>query len=58
MKDSPISALTRRTWLKASALIVGASVIDVKTAEASFLEKAKKTPPLTPAEITSIEAAR
>jgi hypothetical protein len=57
MKNSPISALSRRTWLKASALVVGASVIDAKTADASFLEKAKKTPPLTTQEITSIEAA-
>lgn len=57
MKNSTISALSRRTWLKASALVVGASVIDVKTADASLLEMAKKTPPLTPHEITSIEAA-
>lgn len=57
MKNSPLSALSRRTWLKASALAVGASVIDIKTADASFIEVAKKTPPLTPAEVTAIEAA-
>lgn len=57
MKNSTITALSRRTWLKATALIVGASVVDIKSAQASMLEKAKKTPPLTASEIASIEAA-
>lgn len=57
MKNSTITALSRRTWLKATALIIGASVVDIKSAQASMLEKAKKTPPLTAAEIASIEAA-
>lgn len=52
-----IAVLSRRTWLKASALVFSASVIDLKTADASFLEKAKKTPALTSEEIASIEAA-
>jgi hypothetical protein len=57
MKNNQIKEISRRTWLKASALVFGASVIDMKTANASFLEKAKKTPALTADEITSIEAA-
>jgi hypothetical protein len=57
MRNSPISAFSRRTWLKASALVFGASIIDVQAADASYLEKAKKTPPLTQDEIASIEAA-
>lgn len=57
MKNNKISPLSRRTWLKASAMVIGSSVIDVKTTDASFLETAKKTPPLSSAEITSIESA-
>jgi hypothetical protein len=57
MKHNKKSALSRRTWLKVSALALGASAFDVKTADGSFLEKVKKTPPLTQEEISAIEAA-
>lgn len=57
MKNTSKVTQSRRTWLKASALVFGASVINAKAADASFLEKDNKTPPLTPDEIRSIENA-
>lgn len=57
MKTNPIAALSRRNWLRTSALVMGASIIDVKSADASYLELAKKTPPLNKEEIASIESA-
>jgi len=57
MKNNPIGTLSRRTWLKASSLIFGASVIDTRSADASFLEAQKKTPGLTQEEISAIEVA-
>ena len=57
MKNKSIAALSRRTWLKASAMIFGAGMLDIKSADASFLEKDKKTPALTLEEISAIEAA-
>jgi hypothetical protein len=57
MKNSTLSALSRRTWLKASALLFGASVVDIRSANAAFLEKDKKTPALTAEEIAAIETA-
>ncbi|WP_207420709.1 DUF1259 domain-containing protein [Desertivirga brevis] len=57
MNKSSLSALSRRTWLKASALLFGASVVDISSANASFLQKDKKTPALTAEEIAAIEIA-
>lgn len=54
MKKS-ISAFSRRTWLRTTAAVFGASIIDIKNAKA--LMPIAKTPPLTAAEIAAIEAA-
>lgn len=50
------SSFSRRNWLKRSALVAGASLLDLKFSAAQTLH-AEKTPPLTSAEIASIEAA-
>jgi len=55
MKNN-LATLSRRTALKAGALLVGAGLIDFKKADALSLNVAK-TPALTPAEIAAIEAA-
>jgi hypothetical protein len=55
MKDNN-KAFTRRTALKAGALLVGTGLLDLKSADAFALTPAK-TPALTADEITSIEAA-
>ncbi|HQS22865.1 MAG TPA: DUF1259 domain-containing protein [Sediminibacterium sp.] len=51
-----LSNFSRRSWLKGSALVLGASLIDIKNATAFTLAGAK-TPALTQAEIEAIEAA-
>ena len=51
-----ISTLSRRTWLRASGLLFGATLIDINTVNASRMQLAK-TPALTAAEISAIEAA-
>jgi len=50
------NSINRRTVLKAGALLVGTGLLDFTKAEALTLGSAK-TPALTPAEITGIEAA-
>ena len=51
-----IQTVSRRGWLKSSALVLGASVLDVNLVDAaSFYES--KTPPLKTGEISAIEAA-
>lgn len=57
MKENLITALSRRTWLKASGLLLGTSIINIQTADAFFLQQSKKTRALTREEIASIEAA-
>ena len=50
------SAFSRRTWLKGSVLIAGATMLDIKTGIASSIHDAK-TPALSAEEISAIEAA-
>nr|WP_181718627.1 DUF1259 domain-containing protein [Pedobacter sp.]QJS06206.1 hypothetical protein [Pedobacter sp.] len=50
------SPFSRRKWLKGSVLVAGASLLNLKSSAAETLHDGK-TPPLTPAEIASIEAA-
>lgn len=50
------NSFSRRTALKAGALLVGTSLINLKNADALSL-KPGKTPALTPTEIAAIEAA-
>jgi hypothetical protein len=57
MKNSTTYSLSRRTLLKASAILVGTSLIDVQKADAAIPGITAKTPALTPAEIAAIEAA-
>ena len=47
---------SRRTLLRTGALVLGASLVDLKPLQA-FAPNFVKTPPLTPAEIAAIEAA-
>ncbi|MBC7654295.1 MAG: DUF1259 domain-containing protein [Oligoflexus sp.] len=49
-------SLSRRTWLQTGALIVGASLIDIKNV-AAFTTLSAKTPALSPQEIMAIETA-
>lgn len=55
MKDT-INSFTRRTALKAGALLAGTTLLNFKNAEAFPLSLAK-TPALTADEIAAIEAA-
>jgi len=50
------NSFSRRTWLKSSALIAGASMFDIKNSVAASIY-ADKTPALTAEEISAIEAA-
>lgn len=50
------SAFSRRNWLKGSALVLGASLLDINDTGA-FPMQAPKTPALKPEEIAAIEAA-
>jgi hypothetical protein len=55
-KQKSIYSLSRRTWLQTGALILGASLIDIKNV-AAFAPVSPKTPALTPQEIMAIETA-
>ncbi len=54
--SSTTSSLSRRTWIRVSSLIFGASIIDLNQATA-FPALMEKTPALTASEIESIELA-
>jgi hypothetical protein len=56
MKNSTTYSLSRRTLLKASALLAGTSLINISRADA-ITQITGKTPALTPAEIAAIETA-
>ncbi len=57
MKTSEsFSSFSRRTWLRASALVFGATLVDLKNVDATPIFSAK-TPALKPDEIAAIEAA-
>jgi hypothetical protein len=52
--QNPLPSFSRRTWLKGSALVLGAGIVDLKSI-AAVPAMAGKTPPLTSEEITTIE---
>lgn len=54
--QTSFSTLSRRTWLRVSALLFGTSLINIREA-AAFSFTASKTPDLTSEEIAAIEAA-
>lgn len=57
MKRYPRTPFSRRNLLKASALLFGSTIINLKSTEAALLEFPRKTPALTQEEIKSIESA-
>jgi Domain of Unknown Function (DUF1259) len=57
MKNPTSHSLSRRTLLKASAILFGTSLININKADAIPNQIIGKTPGLTPAEIAAIEAA-
>ena len=56
MQDLNTNPFSRRTALKAGALLIGASLVDLKTVEA-LPQKTGITPSLMPVEIAAIDAA-